>query len=143
MASGLPDYYRSVRPIYGALKTAEVFGVVLPSVVSSLIAKTGKGIILGGFVALDYTSSQKNSGIILAVDGAVIAGYSFAFLYAHKINRSGPTLMYQLGYNDGLYKYSSGISENITFDSSFEVGYYEQHATTPSVYCSMNYALIT
>lgn len=142
MTSGLPDYHRAVRPKYGAATNANGHLVVTANALNDLYVYSGKGIIYGGTIRLDYTSGQRDSIPFLSVDGVSLSMISIYDLYWYSMTKPYTGSIYLLGYDDAQFVYSLGISPGITFESSIELTYYEKHGTTPDVLFDINFALI-
>jgi len=154
MAHGLPDYYRGVdiayqalaqlivRPKYGGAQNAQANVTVTPNAETTLVSVSGKGVLYGGCVFLDHTSTQLASTVRLYVDGAQLSFLSFYTLNKHNIHEPRSTSVYLLKYDNTEFIYTVGISPDITFESSFAVKYQENEGATPVVYCDLNYALI-
>lgn len=142
MTSGLPDYHRTVRPKYGAANNSHLNKVVTANTRTTILSVSGKGIIYGGCMYLDYTSGQRDSIPVLKVDGLDLSVISIYDLYWYSMTKPHTGSFYLLGYDDDLFVYSLGISPGVTFESSFELIYDEKHGTTPTVRCSVDYALI-
>jgi len=154
MAHGLPDYNRGVdvayqalsqmivRPKYGGAVRTSGGLVVTASVETLLCTVSGKGMIYGGWIRLDHTSTQKDSGVIMAVDGDDIFSMSFdgGIKYGITYPRCSPMIL-QL-FDDVNFIYSVGISYGITFETEVKLSYQEEHVQTPSVGYNLVYALI-
>lgn len=154
MSHGLPDWYRGVdiayqalaemitRPKYGAAQVAEASEVVDASGVTELISITGKGMIYGGALWMDYTSTQKDSSPLLTIDGNEFRDdglYTINFM-----NWNNPLILpiSILKYDDTNFVYCVGFAYGYTFETSVLVSYSEKHGTTPTVNASLYYALI-
>jgi len=155
MTHGLPDYYRGVdiayqalarlmvRPTYGAAECQFGSKTVTPGGNTKLCRIEGKGVIYGGYFFLDHTSDQKNSQPLLEVDDFTISCCSFYNLYCYSLCKPWVAVMYLLRYDDVNHIHSVGVSPNITFESFFEMRYYEAHTSNPKVYYYVFYALIS
>lgn len=154
MASGLPDYYRGVdiayqalaqmivRPKYGgAIRTAG--SVTVTAMWETLLcAVSGKGMIYGGWIRVAYTSTQKNSGLLMKIDGEYASTMSFAGAnkYGTKHPRTHPMTLQK--FDDTGFVYAVGISYGVTFETGVELFYQDEHGTTPPVGYSLIYTLI-
>lgn len=143
MASGLPDYFRSIRPKYGTAKMIGGNPKVTADRVTMLKHISGKGMICGGSVFVDSGLTQKSSVLFLIIDVQSLIAYNFLGLYTFKINQPTSSRVYLLSYDDAASRYAVGISPNITFEKSFELWYHEKHDTTPVVNYIIDYTLIT
>jgi len=142
MASGLPDYQKEIRPRYGGAQRQTDTVCVNPDLVTELLAITGKGMIYGGVVFLEPGASQVNSMVYLFVDGKWIGGMSFAKLNKYGINKPQVYPSFELKYDTVNHIYCCGISPGITFESSFQLKYFEWHGNNPSVIFDVYYTLI-
>jgi hypothetical protein len=143
MASGLPDYQRTVRTLPGRARHVFDYMVIDANAVTTLLTITGKGIIYGGVIIVDFASTQAGSTPLLYVDGEAVANLKFQHLYLYKINKVLSNIMFLLAYDDTSYIYSVGISPGVTFENSLELRYNNIYATTPDVGYGLVYALIT
>lgn len=142
MASGTPDYFRTVRQVYGAGKKATGDVTALANAKKSVLTVSGKGMIYGGVIVVDYTSDQSDSIPILALDGIEVGLTAFASLNVFNMTHENCYPFYLLQFDEINFRYTVGISRGFTFDSSFEVLYDEKHGTTPLVSCLAVYALM-
>jgi len=154
MASGLPDYYRGmdvayqalaemvVRPKYGGALAEASELVVTGSVLNTLFTVAGKGMIYGGYLWVDYTSSQKDSIVKLEIDGEVLLGESFNGMNIYGVKRPGSFVESLFTFDEINYRYAVGLCYGITFETSLKMHYHELHATTPIVSWRVIYALI-
>lgn len=154
MTSGLPDYYRGVdiafqalsevtnRPKYGGAILAWGSLAVTASVQNTLVGISGKGMIYGGAVWLDYTLTQANSQVWLGIDGYTVTNLSFLRLSDYNILKARSWPVSLLKYDGVSFIYSVGISYGVTFETELVLAYYEQHGTTPTVHYRLVYALI-
>lgn len=154
MASGLPDYFSGVdiayqalaqvtnRPKYGgAFLTGSVM-TVTPSDDTDLIVVSGKGMIYGGLVWLDYTYSQANDEVIIQIDQYNLNDLSFLRLNNYNIQRDRTFPVTLNTYDPTNYIYSVGISFGITFETEVKVIYKETYGRDPTVFYRLVYALI-
>lgn len=142
MASGMPDYYRGVRPRYGASKTVIGGGAVGANVKTDLVEVTGKGMIYGGNVYLSYTSTQKDGIPILKVDGTEISTINFFTMNFFGLCKGYSYPFSLLVFDDTNFVYSAGVAFGFTFEEGVEVVYDERNGGTPTVVCRLVYALI-
>jgi len=154
MASGLPDYYRGVdvayqalaqmivRPKYGGALLAWGSKYCTANTQNTLVGIAGKGMVYGGAVWLDYTSTQSNSQVWLGIDGYTLTNLSFERLVQYGIDkpRSWPV---SVNKKDSVnWVYSVGISYGITFETQVVLAYLEEHGTRPTVHYRLVYSLI-
>lgn len=154
MTSGLPDFYRGVdiklqslsevtnRPKYGGGIQSAGSDSVVGGFRNILALITGKGMIYGGSVWLDYTSTQANSIVALAIDGAYLAGLSFVRLKDYNIVDPRSSVITINKFDSTNYIYSAGISYGLTFETSLQLLYNEEHDVTPTVHFNLMYTLI-
>jgi len=143
MASGTPDYTQTVRQVYGSAKMIWNKRTVTASSRNTINKVLGKGIIYGGCMFLDYTSSQINSLPGLDIDDEALASFSFAEMAKYGISVENTSAFHMLRYDQKEFVYSAGISSGITFERYFETIYDEVHGTTPDVTGLIHYALLT
>ena len=142
MASGTPDYFRTVRQIYGAAHTEQNATLVVASVATPILDVSGKGIIYGGALLLDYTSTQKNSYPEIRIDGVELSVLTMIDLMKFSLVKDKSCPFYILHYDEKNFIYTVGIQPGMTFEVSFELIYNENHATTPFVLAWITYALL-
>jgi len=154
MAHGLPDYYRGVdiayqalsemivRPKYGGAIGSSGSGLVAANSLTTLLSISGKGMIYGGYVWLQHTSTQKNSYVQLEIDGQVVAGDSFLTLNGIGADKPRACPIPILKYDDTGFTYCVGFAYGVTFESTLKVQYDENHGDTFSVDYNLVYALI-
>lgn len=155
MTHGLPDYYRGVdiayqalaqlmvRPTYGEAESAYGGAVMVATAENILQTVTGKGMIYGGVLYLDYIASQKHAQPLLYIDDVKLDQPNFEDLYKWKIAKENSLPFYLLRYDEGNYIYAVGLSSGYTFEESFKINYNEVNEGTPTVYYDILYALIT
>ncbi len=142
MAAGTPDYYRTIRQSFGGAKTVTSFKAVTANDETILTVITGKGIIYGGYIWVDHTVSQKDSKLIIVVDGEKISMETFANLNAHHIDRDHAYTVYMRKYDEENYIYVAAVSSGITFEENFAIDYYEAHGETPVLHWRVFYTLL-
>jgi len=142
MTSGTPDYFRTVRQNCGAAKSDADVTVVTASGLTVLATIVGKGMIYGGYMMLDHSSSQKDGVPILIVDDEIINALSFSDLIVNNLTRETAIALYLLKFDEIDFAYAVAIARGITFDSNFSLTYNEVDGETPAVYHSVTYALI-
>lgn len=154
MATGLPDYYRGIdvtyqtlselmnRPKYGAANVAYGELVVTASAETVIVTVNGKGMVYGGVVALDHTSTQSLGIPRLYVDGSIVADSALTFLNKYGLDVENSYGIYLRVFDETNFVYGAGFSRGITFETSIEVRYREVNGSTPSVAVLLVYALI-
>lgn len=142
MAHGLPDYYRGMRPRYGAAKCLTSYLDIRAGELETLVNVSGRGVIYGGYVLLDYDATQNQSFATLVIDGQPSVSNSFEALNKYSLNQHRSSIVNLLVYDDIDFVYSVGLAYDITFESSILLQYKENHGKTPRVYYSLIYALI-
>lgn len=154
MTRGLPDYYRGVdiayqalaqmivRPKYGGGLATWGSAVVTANAETTLITVSGKGMIYGGVVFLDHTSSQKTGIARLKADGNLLADMSFEGMNKHNIINPWSYPFYLLKFDEANFVYTVATSFGLTFETNFELAYFEQEGETPTVRFDICYALI-
>lgn len=130
------------RPKYGGAVGSTGSLVVTASSENELVSVDGKGMIYGGTVWLDYTSTQNNSMPLLEIDGSDIVEMSFGggALYSIDKPRCYPIVL--LKCDNTNFVYAAGISYGLTFETGVKLKYKEEHGTTPDVGFTLVYALI-
>lgn len=142
MASGMADYYRGIRPSFGGAVLAADQVYVWDGVLTSLVQINGRGMVYGGTVWLDYTSTQANSEVWLGIDGQHIEGLSFVKLNAYNVVKPGSSVISLNKFDGTNFIYSVGIAYGITFETRLDLRYYEKHNTRPTVHYRLVYTLI-
>lgn len=142
MASGLPDYQRPIRPKFGGGIASAGELLMSAGEINELVSISGKGMIYGGCVYFDYTSTQKASIVKLEVDGEIILGSSFQTLVKYGVTKPRNFPGCLLVYNDVEFVYAVGFSYGLTFETSLKLYYHEIEGTTPTVSYRIIYALI-
>lgn len=153
MAEGLPDYHRPIdvaiqtmteivnRPKYGAAEILIINSAVGINQETWLGSIAGKGMIYGGWITVDLQGSQWNSIPILRIDNEEVGRTSFANLYRYSLTKEHNEGTYLRAYDITNQIYTVGISHGFTFETQFEILYYETHGLTPTVYARIIYAL--
>lgn len=154
MSSGLQDFWRSInvakqslaeltnRPKFGGGILSSGQKTVTDGVLNSLVQINGKGMVYGGSIWLDYTSTQSNSEVYLGIDGVNIQGLSFVRLKDYGVIHPGSAVITLNTFDSDKYVYSAGISYGLTFETRLDLKYYERHDTTPTVHYRIIYTLI-
>lgn len=142
MTSGLADYSSIIRPMYGAALRSQVFTLVGASMPTPLFAVYGKGMVYGGILAVDYTSTQKSGLLGFEVDGRHLNALTFNLLNLYHMVDPGIYPLYIKCFDDVNFVYTLGFSYGITFESKVTLTYNEADATTPTVLCALIYALL-
>lgn len=142
MTSGLPDYRKGVRPIYGGAVLASGSKQVLANQGTQLAGVDGKGMIYGGSLWLDYTLTQANGEVMVQIDGDIITQLSFFRMLEYGITNPRTSLVTLNKYDPVNFVYSAAISFGVTFETSLTLVYNEQNGFTPTVHYRLLYALV-
>ncbi len=142
MAIGLPDYSRAIRPTYGGALLLPAVKTVSINSRTTMISVAGKGMIYGGYFALVYTSTQKNSIPEVWCDGNSISDLRFVDLNTLGLSKQGVYTTVLTKYDDVNFEYCAAISYGITFEKTLTIIYFEKHGTTPNVACAICFALV-
>jgi len=142
MTSGLPDFYRGVRPTYGGAIIKSGSKEVTANAQTNLVNIAGKGMTYGGAVWLDHTLTQANSRVLLGCEGIAITDLSFVRLNEYRITIPESMVVFLNRYDSINFIYCVGIRYGVTFESSLILNYLEEHGTTPTVHYRLVYALI-
>lgn len=130
------------RPKYGAVKCDTSYLDIRAGELETLVTITDRGIIYGGYVLLDYGSTQQQSFVTLVIDGQPTVSNSFESLVKYGLNRHRSSIVNILTYDDINFIYSVGLAHDITFESTVLLQYKENHGTTPRAYYGLIYATI-
>lgn len=154
MASGLPDFWRSIdvagqslaeminRPKYGGAIQVAGSLTVTAMLANVLFLIEGQGMIYGGTLWLDYTSSQGNAEIQMKLDGVGIGFPSLVRMKNYSMNHPRSSIVSLNTFDSVNNIYSVGLSYGITFESSFQLAYSENNGGTPLVWFNIFYTLI-
>ncbi len=142
MASGLPDYFRLVRPRYGAATLGEGSEIVTASDITLILTITGKGVIYGGVLSVEGARSQDLDVPLMIVDEFLITNTNFFSLNKYGLNTDKIMPFYITKFDDVTFDYSVGISSGYTFEKSIQIGYTENETGTPTVVAKVIYALL-
>ncbi|KKM97804.1 hypothetical protein LCGC14_1164370 [marine sediment metagenome] len=154
MASGAPDYYSRVdvaiqalsemvvRPKFGGALMEAGSMEVVANIANPLVAVAGKGMIYGGVLWLDNTSTQANSEAQLWLDGTNLNNLSFLRLRDYGLDNPRSTVVTIKKYDPTNFIYSAGFSYGLTFDAVLSLMYREQHGVTPTVHWRLVYTLL-
>jgi len=142
MASGLPDYQRLVRERYGGATVSQGSAVANALTTKTLVTVSGKGMIYGGYVVLDHSSSQKDSAVRLILDGSEHVATTFADMNKYGLVKDRTLPMVMSVFDDTEFIYGVSLTYGVTFESELKVVYNESHDSTPTVIYQVIYALI-
>ncbi len=142
MSSGTPDYFRTVRQNYGAAKKLDNTIVATAMLKVTLADIQGKGMIYGGYIFLDAPATQQNDYIEIEIDGQALSYQTYANMMKYNVAKENQQVLYMMVYNEVKSIYAIGISKGITFDTSIVFYYINTYLGTPTVRCSMIYALL-
>ena len=133
MASGLPDFGLGVRPQFGAAESASGTTTVTASDWTTLATILGKGMLYGGFLGFNYTSTQRASLVRLVIDGNLLLNKSFQVMNALSLTEPRTHPLSLLKFDDTEFIYCVGFSYGLTFEQSLVLQYFEEYGTTPAV----------
>lgn len=142
MSSGTPDYYQTVRQVYGSAKCEYGGKYVNASADTILGTAGGKGVIYGGQISITGTGVQYGDSIKLYIDDEQISFGTFQQMNLYNVNKEHRSALYIIKYDDINYRYGLSLSHGITFDLSFELRYTEVHGRTPAVGWTVVYAVL-
>lgn len=142
MTSGMPDYLRGMRLKHGAPMESAGSKAVASLGYTTLLTVSGKGIIYGGLVFLNHTSSQKSSEVILELDGDRMISMSFTDMNLLGIDVFGIYPQMLRKFDDVNFIYSVGLCYGVTFETSLKVIYNELHGSDPTVFSQLMYAIV-
>ncbi len=142
MSSGLPDYFRLVRPVHGGAAQEVEQKTAVASGITYLSAAKGKGIIYGGTLICQGVATQKTSIPRMFIDDGSLSAATFFALNYWSMNSEKASLFYALGYDDTNFVYSVGIMPGITFDKELKIAFSEVEGNTPMVTSYLMYALM-
>ena len=142
MVAGTPDYYQTVRQTYGAAKSSLGVVVVTASADNELVSVDGKGVIYGGGIFLDYTSSQKYGKPRLNIDGANLSVMTFSSMWFDQLTERTSNALRLIQYDNVRFRYGVALDFGITFEQNVTLYYEETEAGTPTVVGRIIYALM-
>jgi len=142
MAVGLPDYYRGIRPRYGAAGSKYDFINVGASEEKSLCTVTGKGVIYGGFIRMLGLSAAWDDKPKLLIDGKAVSELKYSELLSYGIDDTTKGPLFLTYYDMVNWIYCVGISAGMTFESTVEIRYHRSPAVAKPVRIGIIYALI-
>jgi len=143
MASGLPDYFRAVRPRYGAAKSVMGSKTLTAHSENTLVSISGKGMLYGGNMRFDGVLLDRWDVIHLYIDNVLFYQTNFYSLNLAKYTIPGTNAIFIQSYNEVEGLYSIGVSSGYTFESCFKFSITENRGNTPDVFYNIFYALIT
>ena len=142
MTSGLPDYFRSMRPRYGGAKGAMGNKTLTANAENTLVSISGKGMIYGGNMRFDGVLLDRWDVIHLYIDDVLFYQTNFYSLNLAKYTIPGTSAIFIQSYDDVNGLFSIGVSGGYTFESSFKFSITENRGNTPQVFYNIFYALI-
>ena len=137
-----PDFLVEVRSTYGAARRKQTTKNCLGGAVTPLFTILGKGITYGGYVHLFPGVTHKDDFLDPAADGISLLSTSFSNLAILGITSPGATPCYQTLYDETNFHYCCNIAPGITFETSFEIDYWNVEAGAVLVVYYIYYALI-
>jgi len=142
MAVGLPDYYRGIRPRYGAARLLRQTKTVVANDTTVIDIVEGRGMIYGGDLVVLPGFAQGQSEFTLFVDEKDIGSSRFDRCLERGHIEKHSYAYYLIKMDNVNFIYCVGIMPGITFEKSFQLSYTERHGTTPDVKIRVVYALI-
>lgn len=142
MAIGLPDYLRALTYQFGGAEGVGEQKACVPNEITELCKVEGKGIIYGGAVWLDHTSTQGNSVIRLDVDMSLLNDVSLVRMSTYKLERARTLAMSINRYDSTNFIYSVGLSYGITYGKRVILAFQEKHGSNPTVHYRLYYAKV-
>lgn len=142
MASGLPDYFRVIRPSYGAAKSVKALVAAKTNDRQTIISVVGKGMIYGGFLYTDLAVYQKDGIPILVVDDVDISWADFEIMNERGFVKVRGAPFSLLKYDTVNRNYSVTLASGFTFERMFAIVYHERNGKTLNVVARVAYALI-
>jgi len=139
MASGQKDYTHQF--VTEPLVTRHKYGsnTVDPYMLNEIFNIGGPGRILGGFLWLDSSVTQKASEIKILVDGEFISELSMENLNKWNLTKDKQYPNYMITYDEVNFLYTVGISSNIEFYELFTLNYRENEGNSPIVRAHIYY----
>ena len=135
--------FLTVRPAYGeAVRVLGNASIALGNI-ETLIAVTGRGVILGGTIYWTQTSDDPD-----AIHGHIYTEETLAcddtpeILHRFNKYRGCDNPMYLARYEPSTYKYGIGLSPGTTFETKLEIKGQNNAHLTLTVYAVLNYALV-
>lgn len=143
MASGMPDYQRIIRPMFGGAEQKAGSKPAVGSAEIDLVTLAGKGMIYGGIVWVDDGLAQEESVIHAVFDDLPALSLSFKRMHDYGITDPGKSIISLNKYDAVGFIYSAGVSYGLTFEKSFRLLYSEGHGFAPTVYYNLVYTLFS
>jgi hypothetical protein len=134
--------YLKFRPVYGSMDEVIESGVICASGVrTAVVSITGKGAIIGGWVAPPSGFSEVYKFIGLTIDGTAQQVVGFSNLQYHNAFTPGKYPFYIDIWDDTIQHQSISLSPGITFESSISVDFYHNSGVNRAVDAVIWYAL--
>ena len=142
MARGGPDWYGALGTTYGIVHRETWDAGVDGDAETEIIAVTGRGTIVAGFVYSYSTVTHKNDVVKLYLDGELMTDLNFILLNRYGFKRLETYPVYITRFNNVKKRYAVGIIGGLTFNQSFSVGYANLEAVGIGVRAQVIYSLI-
>ena len=142
MATGTPDYFRTVRETYGAAKNESGDEAAIANSTKTLVNISGKGIIYGGQVGIYSDGLQLTDVCEIWIDGQKITYLTMNQLRYYNVTKENQQAAYLIVFDNQYKVYAVGISKGITYEETFVVKYTEASGRTPNLKWSVIYALL-
>ncbi len=127
---------------YGGFNSVRYYDYIPASVLTTVITVSGRGLILGGFYDTYGTTIQRDDYVTVNVDGSFSQGETYLDMALE--GRLVPVrgIPFLSAFDEVNFIYAAGWNVDVTFESSFQVGYAEEHGNTPEVEVVITYAII-
>lgn len=142
MAAGMPDYQSIVRPKYGGAWSRGGSKYVDANKITDLVYVEGRGILYGGSLWLDFTSTQVDSIPRFTVDKSLLNNLSFHRLDEYCIDRPGTMPLTLNRFDIVNHVYSVSLGYGITFEYGISLSYEEVYNEQVQVHYRLVYALL-
>jgi hypothetical protein len=108
-----------------------------------MLTVSGEGMIYGGTVCVDANASQANSVVKMIIDDETQTSISFGVLNQYSLNQRMGSISHLAHYDDINFLYAVFLPVSVTFESMFEVVYYNAATTGQAVVAvTVSYALV-
>jgi len=131
------------RPKYGAINYVAYATTIFSMEAPTLFFISGKGMIYGGYLVSSSIAASHNSDyIVISIDGISFTAITFRELDSYILNSNWNEIVHIRKFDDVNWQYSISFSQNITFESQFQLQYFNVQPTSTYVKSTLYYALI-
>ena len=130
------------RPKYGGAQTADLTKGILAGVTETLVSLSALGKTYGGHLSVLSVSDSAGDLILIAVDGVDVLQVSFTSLFELTVIHENMFHVRLVTYDPVNLIYVVSIIADLTFESSFQIRYKNQHADTVITMGSLLYTVI-